>query len=319
MVRPSDVHTQIDAEAAVWLARLQGDDAAGEHQEAFKRWLDRDPAHGDAFERATDAWMLVPGAARFLPRREDPSRSRKMLARPLAIAASLALVAGIGALTLPFQRDAHYRTALGEQHVSTLNDGSRVALNTDSEIDVRYAPGVRHVRLERGEAMFEVAHDPARPFVVEAGTKRIQAIGTAFVVRRRGGEVTVTLVEGKVLVTDTALPRGNETMLAPGERLLSSGIAPARIDRQSVESATAWRRGQIMFDDTPLADAVAEMARYGGPVIAVNDPRLGALPVSGVFAANATEDFAHAVAALHDLDVETAGGKLEIIRKTTGR
>lgn len=309
-----------DAEAAAWVARLHGDARTPDTDAGLKAWLDADPAHGDAFERATEIWAMIPGAA--LRRAADPAAPAQVhILRPrlplrqLALAASLLLVIGIGSFFWLLGGANGYSTAVGEQQVATLEDGSRIALNTDSRVEVRFDDAERLVELEHGEAMFEVAHNASRPFIVRAGNKQVRAVGTSFVVRRQGDDVVVTLIQGKVVVTDLRAPRDvAPAWLAPGERLKAFADGPVRIDQQPVEAATAWRRGQAMFGDTPLADAVAELNRYGGPRIEVDDPGLAALPVSGVFATNDTEEFAQAVAALHSLKIMKRGGTLHIVR-----
>ena len=154
-------------------------------------------------------------------------------------------------------------------------------------------------------------------FVVVAGDTRVEAIGTVFTVRRSHNDVIVTLIKGKVAVShDRPSVAGRvETpvVLRPGEKLTEPLDGPRRIEPESVEVATAWRRGQTVFDETPLGSAVSELNRYGGPPIVVDDPRVAALPVSGVFATNAP-DFAEAVAALHGLRIEKEGGALHIRR-----
>lgn len=321
----SQPYSRASAEAAAWLARLQGDARTPAREAAFQDWLRADPAHQSAFERATDIWADLPGAALLLD--EPPVRAPKPTPLPvagprrrlplhqLALAASLLIAIGIGSF-LWLSRPSAYSTAIGEQKVATLEDGSRIALNTDSSVEVRYDPAQRLVELEHGEAMFEVAHNTARPFIVRAGDKQVRAVGTSFVVRREGKEVTVTLLQGKVVVTDIrpAVRRIAPTYLNPGERLRAQPEGAVRVDAQPAEIATAWRRGQAMFSDTPLADAVTELNRYGGPRLVVDDPRLAALRVSGVFATNDTGEFARAVAALHGLRIEQTGQTMHIVR-----
>src|SRR5690606_24942303 len=139
--------------------------------------LAEDPAHAEAYARAVEVWAILPRAARF----DDVSQStswqagRRSWARPaLALAASLLL--GLAVLWWGWDRGAHYATRPGEQQVATLADGSRIALNTDTRVGVQYDAQRRSIRLDRGEAMFEVAHDPNRPFVVIAGETRIEAL-----------------------------------------------------------------------------------------------------------------------------------------------
>ena len=227
------------------------------------------------------------------------------------------LVLGMGALWWSLGSHGDYVTRPGEQQVATLNDGSRIALNTDTRVDVRFDEDRRYITLDRGEAMFEVAHDADRPFVVIAGDTRVQALGTVFMVRRSRDAVVVTLIKGEVAVSheDERSSDGATApmLLQPGERLTEPQAGPTRIEPTSVEAATAWRRGQTIFEDTPLGSAVTELNRYGGPQVVIEDPRVAALPISGVFTTNAP-DFAQAVADLHDLEVDREGNTLRLSR-----
>ena len=306
-----------DAEAAAWLARLHADDRTDATESAFKAWLHADRAHEEAFERATEIWAMIPGAmlcAAAPAAAALPLRHANRHAAGFAMAASLLLVLGAGSGWWLLTRPLDYATRVGEQKVATLEDGSRIALNTDSEVDVSYEKAIRRVTLERGEAMFEVAPNPDRPFVVRAGDKLVKAIGTSFIVRRDANGVVVTLIQGKVSVSDVAKAAVRPTLLTPGERLTVAASAPPVIDQPAMEAATAWRRGQAVFSDAPLSSAVAELNRYGGPRITVDDPHLASLRVSGVFATNDTAEFANAVAALHGLRVQRTSSELHLLR-----
>lgn len=308
----------IDAEAAAWLARLHGD-AEDDVRSILDAWLAEDPAHAAAFERASETWAILPRAARYGEEEVRPrlSSPRHGMLRPAAVAACLAALIGFGALWWSLDDAGAYATRTGEQKVATLEDGSRIALNTDTQVDVRFDSGRRRIELDRGEAMFEVAHDAARPFVVVAGDTRIEAIGTVFTVRRTNDDVIVTLIKGKVAVSNQRPgARGASdvrVVLQPGEKLTEPHDGPSRIEPESVEVATAWRRGQTVFRETPLGAAVSELNRYGGPPIVIDDPRVAALPVSGVFSTNAA-DFAEAVAVLHGLRIEKEGDVLHVRR-----
>jgi transmembrane sensor len=300
VIRSKDERTRLNAEASAWLARLHGphgDDAEG----ALQDWLKADPAHQEAFERATELWEILPGAAAV---DEEPPRSVSRRFVPLAIAASLAVLAGAGAMTVYLNQPVTYDTRTGEQRMATLDDGSRIALNTDSHLTVNFDRTERQVSLDRGEAIFDVAHDAARPFVVSAGDERIKALGTSFVVRRDGERVRVTLLSGKVEVVRIGERPRLLAILAPGERVSATPDTVPVLDRPALESVTAWRRGELRFRDTPLSEAVAEVNRYGKQRVIVNDARLAALPISGVFATDDPAEFAAAVAQLHGLRVQ---------------
>lgn len=306
---------RLDAEAAAWLARLHGDQAAAARP-AFEAWLAESPNHAAAFDRVNEAWAILPRAARLAdeaPRLRSSAAPAWRLRPAAALAACLVLFVGSGTLWWMVSEAGAYATQPGEQKVATLEDGSRIALNTDTRVDVRFNADRRRIELDRGEAMFEVAHDASRPFVVVAGDTRVQAIGTIFTVRRTRDDVVVTLIKGRVAVSHGGQAAAVPVVLRPGEKLTEPAGGSARIEPESVEAATAWRRGQTIFRDTPLGAAAAELNRYGGPAIVVDDPRVAALPVSGVFATNSA-DFAEAMAALHGLKVEREGEKLHIAR-----
>lgn len=319
---------RIDAEAAAWIARLQSSDRCDATDDALRAWLYADGAHEEAFERATEIWGILPGAALVAANAAGTPVVRPVLrparmARPspvwgLALAACLLLVVMVGGGWWLMNRSLGYSTQVGEQKVATLKDGTRIALNTDTELAIDYEADVRRVRLDRGEAMFEVAPNPKRPFIVTAGDRTVRAVGTSFIVRRTAGGIVVTLIEGKVAVNQIGAARAHAadapTLLRAGERLTVSADAPSLIDQPLMEAATAWRRGQAVFTDMPLSTAVAELNRYGGPRITIGDPRLASLRVSGVFATNDTAEFASAIAALHNLHVQQTDGELRIIR-----
>ena len=207
----------------------------------------------------------------------------------------------------------------GQQRSLALSDGSRIALNTDSEVEIAYAASERRVRLERGEVLFNVAKNAKRPFIVEAGDEEIRAVGTSFVVRRyAGGKVAVTLIEGVVRVTRRKTENEPAAMppatLQSGERL-TMGPTQVTMDRPKLDAVTAWRSGNIMFDDQPLGEALAEINRYNSNQLMLMDSRLGDLRISGVFDANEPERFAEMIATIHGLTVVQDGHRLLLKRR----
>lgn len=316
------LESDVDAQAAAWLARLHAPARSDATESAFKSWVHAHPAHEEAFERATEIWAMIPGAmlcgdapAPAVPLPVPRSRALRSAVYPVyAVAASLLLFLAAGSGWWLLTRPLDYSTRIGEQKVATLEDGSRIALNTDTEVAVSFEKDIRRVTLDRGEAMFEVAPNSARPFVVRAGDKLVKAIGTSFIVRRDAGGVVVTLIEGKVSVSDVARAASPPTTLAPGERLTATVDTPSLIDQPPIEATTAWRRGQAVFSDAPLSSAITELNRYGGPRITVDDPHLAGLRISGVFTTNDTAEFANAVAALHGLRVQRTGNELRLLR-----
>ena len=189
-----------------------------------------------------------------------------------------------------------------------LDDGTRLTLNTNTRVSVHYSQGLRRVSLDHGEAMFEVAKNPQRPFIVEAGDEQVRALGTTFVVRHDTDRMDVLLIEGRVQVTSKSGTATREAapavVLQPGQRLSLRGPDVAQsLDRPPVEEVTAWRRSEAMFDNATLAEAVAEINRYGKTQVEISDPAVAALRVSGVFATRDPVEFANVIAKLHDLEV----------------
>ena len=293
---------RIDAEAAVWLAHLQGPDRTPASERKFRQWADADARHSVAFERATEIWEMLPGAA-ALAKIAPPQKSRRNLAFAGAVFAVVLAVA-IAAIHFCTAGPIQYATEVGEQQSVVLSAGSRIPLNTDSAVRVRYSSGERLVELERGEAMFDVHKNPERPFVVLVDDERVRALGTSFVIRREPSSLAVTLVTGRVEVSrDQANRPMKLAVLEPGERLTIYGDDYARIDHPPVSEIAAWLRGEVIFNDMPLIQAAREVTRYAPHGSIRVAPSIGSLRISGIFKLNDIREFVVAVAALHDLQM----------------
>ncbi len=312
----------VRAEAAAWLASLGGPHRTPELEERFGRWLAECEPHRIAWERASDAWDLAGGlASKIEPQEEivESERPRRRGALALAAAALTVLLAA-GAVGLFLSQRGVVSTATGERRVLSLQDGSRITLNTDTRVLVRYDAEARRVRLERGEALFEVKRAPSWPFIVTAGGREIRALGTSFEVRRYGEQrVSITLVEGRISVAPAGAgaspPRQEVTVLAlPGQRVTFAPHQAPRVDRPVLKQVIAWQSGEVVFDDTRLSDAIEEMNRYSERRIVVEDPRVAALRVSGLFQAGDSEEFAQGVAATFGLRVEELGNRIVLAR-----
>lgn len=325
---PPKVTPQIAAEAATWVARLHGPGRDRRMELQCLQWQAQSAAHRHAFERCTEVWMEVPNAARLggyeagSPRRSG-RRPRGMFL--VAGVALLGLVAG-GLALRQWAGPAEYRTAVGEAQTVVLEDGTRMSLNTDTRVQVRYGRAQRAVTVGRGEVAFEVAKDAGRPFVARAGGSEVVALGTVFSVRlapRPGGEaLAVTLLEGQVAVRAAdglpgqPLAPAATVTLRPGERfVLAPGGAAPVVDRPRAEQVLAWKRNLAVFDGASLAEAVAEMNRYSRtPVVLVGDLARADWQVSGQFRTGDNAAFAQAIAMLHGLVVNETQGRLELSR-----
>jgi transmembrane sensor len=299
---------RVIAEAGVWTARLNGPKAESA-KDGLRRWLAESEAHQRAFELATDVWdetgALRGCAVAHLIRANAPARKAKY-ARAAMSAAAVVIIAAAGSIL--YLHRAGMTTGVGEQRLVTLEDGSRILLNTSTRLIVNYDKYARRVELKNGEALFDVSKNPRRPFVVTAGGREVIALGTSFDVRREGSQVSVTLLDGKITVAPVADATGTSTaapadvhVLHPGQRLtFANGRAP-RLDRPKMEKVTDWQRGQVSLDNQSLADAVAEMNRYSIIQLRIEQPEAAALRVSGIFHAGDSMSFARAVSQTYGL------------------
>jgi transmembrane sensor len=213
-------------------------------------------------------------------------------------------------------REEWYETATGEQRVVALTDGSRVALNTGTRIGVELGSHERLVRLERGEALFEVARDAQRPFIVNAATGYARAVGTRFNVQVDAGAVTVVVLEGRVEVAPSPAERVHAARLTAGESaafVASGSLAAAAPERASIERIAAWRDGKLRFDAWPLEQAIAEHNRYAHKPIVIDGNVPDDVKVSGVFRIGDTQALLGALQELLDVTVVDAGESFSLV------
>lgn len=332
------VPREILAEASVWVARLHGPDRSPDMERDFRAWQAQSQLHRVAFERCTDAWMLV-GKVKVTTAYDSVAARNaarwgggRQGVRWWAAGAASACVLGIAVLAGQYWwQQGLFSTDVGEQRWVMLDDGSRMLLNTDTKVRVSFDGRQRMVNVRGGEALFEVAKDAKRPFVVRVSGSEVVAVGTAFAVRfappaaSAASEVVVTLIEGQVNVrravdvqADAVAP-GKDVSMRAGERLrmnqpaAGDALVPATVDRPNVDQLTAWKRNEAVFDATLLRDAVAEMNRYSRTKIVLVDGLAESnLRVGGLFRTGDSDDFAHAVANLHGLRVKADAGRLEL-------
>jgi transmembrane sensor len=248
------------------------------------------------------------------------SRTRRWALVAAVAATGVAAVIGLGlqrATRNDVETYAALRYAAGaERRAVQLEDGTKVHLDVRSVAEVRFMPGEREVTLLRGRALFDVAHDAARPFTVAAGGSRVTALGTVFQVDRTGEQLVVTLADGAIEVTPAAAGfAGERVRLAPGDEIRVQerdfGWVKRTVDARS---ATSWSFGRHMFRETPLADALKEINRYASVKVRLADPVLAELAVSGNFAAGDSESIVSALAAVLPLRVAPTGAELWLYR-----
>lgn len=294
---------QLFEEASAWLARLEAGDATVLERERFAVWLARSPAHAKAWQEARELLSALELPARSVRGRAGvtrPARRRQKAQHPLprfARAAGLALAAAVVALWQPSLLDdwrSDYHTAWGEQRRISLADGSQILLNTDSAVAVDLAGSERRVRLLRGEAFFQVAHVPERPFWVEAGLARARVTGTAFSVGKADDEVLVTVAEGRV-ETSAAASAAEPVPLLPGQSISYLGNHRQEVRTVDVARSLAWRQGRLVFIQEPLARVVEQINRYRPGRLVIIDPALNSRPVTAVFSLERLEDAVEAL------------------------
>jgi transmembrane sensor len=318
----------VEFAAAEWIVRLKESNVSVEEVAEWQQWMRLDARHTEAFQRLEALWdqfdavpLPPPASSRALAaddyrgevpvgdwmqaRRSTPSARRRFKAAwAYSAAACVALVviavAGASLYTKPQPELAHQmiETAVGENRSISLADGSRVELGGHSRLSFSLQPKLRDIVLEEGEAFFAVAKDPSRPFQVHAGNATVTAVGTEFDVHRSDDKVTVSVIEGKVMVQPMAplvpvpwlaavKPVGEAAPLTAGER--------TTVNRNGVESTSAvfdagaaldWQDGRIAFEAESLRYVVEDVNRYTSKRIVIADEGTAALKITGTVMSN---------------------------------
>jgi transmembrane sensor len=294
--------------AADWFVRLQSTEVSLEETLAWQAWLHEDPANAEAFARIEEVSQVLRDApapaavpAHALMRdRYDASipikewKVPRVARRPwtaLGVAASLAIAALIFVFWRAPAETGTYATAVGENRSVTLSDGSVVGLGGDTQIEVRLSKYVRAIELTKGEALFKVAKDVARPFKVRAGEATIIAVGTEFNVERDSDRAVVSVTEGRVLVKPVTVllpvsllqefkPKLRSVHVDAGQQTTagSAGVEePTKMD----DPATGWQIGHLAFRLQPLRYVLEDVNRYAPKPIVLEDEGMGALIITG--------------------------------------
>lgn len=319
----------IDKVAGDWLAKRDSGVWTAADQSAFDHWLNASALNRVAFLRLENAWEQAlrlkalgagvaadkvppPGQWVLSPFDLLPPARRRRIALP-ALAASAAAVAILAVATyFLWPQGAYYSTPVGGVASVPMADGSKITLNTDSEVHVSLDEKERRVELDRGEAFFEVAPDPRRLFVVHAGDKRIVAVGTQFSVRRERDEVRVVVTEGRVRVEVEGEPQPatRETLSAGAVALAGSAVKMQYKPLPEAEEALSWRSGILVFRDLTLAEAAEEFNRYNTRKVIVEDANIAGLRVAGSFRSTNVSAFLRLLEQGYPLRVEREGERI---------
>jgi len=304
-------------EASVWLARLERGLRDSEGTQ-LRQWM-QSRENREAILEIANLWhgpevyrllLSLTPADLSKARREMVRRVSRRTLTVVGLASSFVLCMTFLSGRMPWQwfdepgpnpraaPNEYFRTAVGQTRTVTLRDGSRITLNTGTRVEVTYLPERREVFLAQGEAAFEVAPDPNRPFYVFAARRQLQAIGTKFNVRAISpvnAELTVTEGEVKVLDAPPKLPQsparrrdpityGEATVRVSETALVEPGFQLiTHIDQKEIEQRLAWQKGVLIFKNRALEDVLAEMERYTHIRFFIRDPALAAVRVSGTF------------------------------------
>ena len=331
----------IACQAGEWVAAHQSGVLDAAERRAFYAWLTTSPVHVEEYLGVALLSRRLPVAAADpeLPLETILDRAREETegvtrvgkaphsaraaprARPqrrwlwAAVPAGLAVIA----VTLFWWRGEHvtperYATRHGEMRSWRLGDNSTLRLNTDTSVTARYTRSQRLIEIERGEVLFEVAHESGRPFRVVAGTTSVLAVGTTFSVYRQVGSTLVTVVQGRVGVA--TLTAGSKSVIAgAGEQVrVMDGEPPHPPTPADVQRSTAWLQRHIVFEREPLALVTAEFNRYSPVPIDIETPALGALPITGIFSVDDTETFLDFLRTFHGVTIQATPTQIRVFQ-----
>ena len=316
--------TTVRDDAARWFVRLQEPAIEADEQQRFDAWLNQHPQHRDEFQLLQGLWsaadLLPAPRLKALVETPPPRRERRPLLRFAVAASVLAVALGLGlfsGLNHPGGYRAEFATALGERKHVALPDGSVIDLNSRSRLQVRFEQDRRLIELSEGEAMFSVAHETSRPFVVETGNGKVTVTGTRFDVRRDVTQTRVAVEQGTVKVQGRdarddqfiSLTAGLGTHVdAKGQVAAAYAVNPAQL--------TAWRGGKLVFNDVPLGEVVREVSRYREHPLRVAPGKTAALRLSSSFSTDDTDALLRALPSILPVAIKAhADGSQEIIAK----
>ena len=314
-------------EACAWLARIDSGNLSNAEKAELNKWIRAKELHKIELERLATIWDKIEDADIDVDAADQRGEVNNTTSEQqfennkyvnkgktrifISVAASLILCISVG-LGLHFHNIAQfkstngkYTTDIGGQQTVQLADGSKIRLNTDTLVEVNYHDGQRNIHLYKGEAHFDVASDPERPFIVKARKGDVMALGTIFSVRVKNDRVNVIVEEGKVRIranesierfedeqfeiTEEILEESdkNNTVVANagknvifGEQEIESIVQE---EKETIERKFSWRQGMLAFDDEPLSDVIEEVSRYTSNKIIIGDPNIRTLRVGGYY------------------------------------
>ena len=350
----SDISSLVESEALAWIAQLNGDHVTEKDLAAFREWVNRSPVHQKEIRELSALW----GDLNSLTVMDEPIRQADLVSKRLrkrkgrkkwvaipalagAIAASFFFVSlspgdfetGANHAERVVNVPLVFITSKGEQQVHSFEDGSVITLNTDSHIEVDYTNEQRDVRLLKGEALFSVAHDEQRPFLVFANDGIVRAVGTEFSVHLTKDAIDVLVSEGSVELSTlkptlptldtTKSSAGNNKVASLGiikaghtARVMASKASIEVVSEEVMDAELSWLAGHLEFTGEGLEEVVAEYARYTDLNIHISDPELKNIRIGGVFQADKTDSFFHTLEVQFGITVDQPDGANVYLRKS---
>jgi transmembrane sensor len=301
--------------AAFVIARRDRADWSTQDQAELENWLAESPFHRAAFLRLDAAWSRADRVRALRP--PSPQNAKGIRTNAVRAAIGLVLLAGFGAAWFLWPATVTtYATRVGGHETLRLADGSEVDLNTNTVLRTVITRDRRTVWLDKGEAYFRVAHDPSHPFVVQAGERSVEVLGTRFAIRRDEDDLQVSLLEGRVrfIAKDEAAHTPIDLVAGDVVAATRNTLTLMHESRRLLDSSMSWRRGVLVFDHTPLVEAARELNRYNAEKIIIGDEETAKTTIGGTFVATNIAGFARVAHAVLGLRVEYRAGETVISR-----
>jgi len=306
---------ETDAQAAGWLERQDRDDWTEAHRASLDAWLAASLAHRVAYWRLKAAWGRTERLSvlrSIRPAEPSPRAPLLSLLRKSVAAIGVATIATTAFYWQSAPSAWTYATPLGGHETVRLGDGSQIELNTDTSVRVAFEGDGRKVWLDKGEAYFQIRHDPQHPFTVVTHDLRIVDLGTKFIVRKTGSHLKVSLVEGSARLEPDEGAR--PVVLKPGDVAVTTpdSITVSKVQPRALDAQMSWRRDVLVFDRTTLAAAADEFNRYNREKLIIADPAAASRTIGGTFPKNGLVDFAEVARAMLGLKVTKDGDRIVI-------
>jgi transmembrane sensor len=313
---PVPTAAEINACASDWLQRRDFWNWSESDQAALDAWLAESWANRVAFYRLEAAWRRTDRLAALrkpFQSAQACTRTEKIVPFVIRAAAACAFVGFVGwALTYkPAPQGKVYSTSVGGRETVMLADGTQIELNTDTSIRVLDSAGKRQVWLDKGEAYFQVTHDPTHPFVVWTAGRQVTDLGTKFDIRQDASRLEVAVMEGRVSVGGTPSAPSQRLLLSQGDVLIATAVSMSVVKKpeQKIAKQLGWRHGTLVFDDVPLSEAITELNRYSAHRLVAANDATGRVRVSATFPTTGVDDFLQLATSVLKLRVQQRNGE----------